>query len=68
MRWGWRGEGLHHICLAVGNVEAAMERLRAAGVRLLSEEPHVDAHGVRYVFVHPQNAHGVLMELYEATK
>jgi methylmalonyl-CoA epimerase len=63
-----RGEGLHHICLAVEDVEAAMERLRAAGVRLLDEEPRVDVHGVRYVFVHPQSAHGVLMELYEATE
>lgn len=63
-----RGEGLHHICLVVENIEAAMERLRAAGVRLLSEEPRVDAHGVRYVFVHPQSAHGVLLELYEATE
>jgi methylmalonyl-CoA/ethylmalonyl-CoA epimerase len=61
-----RGEGLHHICLAVEDVEAAMERLRAAGVRLLSEKPHVNVHGVRYVFVHPQSAHGVLIELYEA--
>jgi methylmalonyl-CoA epimerase len=63
-----RGEGLHHICLAVEDVEAAMERLRAARVHLLSEKPRVDAHGVRYVFVHPQSAHGVLMELYEATE
>jgi methylmalonyl-CoA epimerase len=63
-----RGEGLHHICLVVENIEAAMERLRAAGVHLLSEEPRVDAQGVRYVFVHPHSAHGVLMELYEATE
>jgi methylmalonyl-CoA epimerase len=63
-----RGEGLHHICLVVENIETAMERLRAAGARLLSEEPQVDAHGVRYVFVHPQSAHGVLLELYEATE
>jgi methylmalonyl-CoA epimerase len=63
-----QGEGLHHICLVVENIETAIERLRAAGVRLLSEEPRVDAHGVRYVFVHPQSAHGVLLELYEATE
>jgi len=60
-----RGEGLHHICLAVDDVEAAMERLRAAGARLLSEEPRVNVHGTRYVFVHPKSAHGVLLELYE---
>jgi len=60
-----RGEGLHHICLAVADIEVAVERLRAAGARLLSEEPRVNAHGTRYVFVHPQSAHGVLLELYE---
>jgi methylmalonyl-CoA/ethylmalonyl-CoA epimerase len=60
------GEGLHHICLAVDDVEAAMERLQAAGAQLLSDEPRVDAHGTRYVFVHPKSAHGVLLELYES--
>jgi len=60
-----RGEGLHHVCLAVQDVEAAMERLRAAGARLLSDEPRVNVHGTRYVFVHPRSAHGVLLELYE---
>jgi methylmalonyl-CoA epimerase len=61
-----RGEGLHHVCLAVEDIEAAMERLQAAGAQLLSDEPRVDAHGTRYVFVHPKSAHGVLVELYEA--
>jgi len=60
-----RGEGLHHVCLAVDDIEAAMARLRAAGARLLSKEPRVGAHGVRYAFVHPRSAHGVLLELYE---
>jgi len=61
-----RGEGLHHICLVVEDIEAAMERLRAAGARLLSEEPRTGAHGTRYVFIHPKSTHGVLLELYEA--
>ena len=61
-----RGEGLHHVCIAVDDVEAAMEQLRATGAQLLSEEPRVNAQGTRYVFVHPKSAHGVLMELYEA--
>jgi methylmalonyl-CoA/ethylmalonyl-CoA epimerase len=57
---------LHHVCLAVEDIEAAVERLRAAGAQLLSEGPRVDAHGTRYVFVHPRSACGVLLELYEA--
>lgn len=60
-----RGEGLHHICLGVEDIEAEMARLRAAGARLLSEEPRVNVHGTRYVFVHPKSARGVLLELVE---
>jgi methylmalonyl-CoA/ethylmalonyl-CoA epimerase len=64
-----RGEGLHHICLAVddapGGLEAVMGRLEAVGARVLSEEPQVSADGTRYVFIHPKSAHGVLIELYE---
>ena len=60
-----RGEGLHHVCLAVDDIDAAVERLQAGGVRLLGDGPRVNAHGVRYVFVHPKSARGVLLELYE---
>jgi len=60
-----RGEGLHHICLRVDDIAAAMERLRAAGATLLSDEPRVGADGTRYVFIHPKSAYGVLLELYE---
>jgi methylmalonyl-CoA/ethylmalonyl-CoA epimerase len=63
-----RGEGLHHICLRVEDIEAAMERLRAAGARFLSAEPRVGADGTRYLFIHPRSAHGVLVELYEVTE
>jgi len=63
-----RGEGLHHVCLAVEDVEAAMERLRAAGARLLNNEPRVNVHGTRYAFVHPRSTHGVLLELYEVAE
>jgi len=63
-----RGEGLHHICLAVEDIEAAIERLQAAGARMLSQEPRVDVHGTRYIFVHPRSAHGVLLELYEVAR
>ncbi len=60
-----RGEGLHHICLRVDDITAAMERLQAAGATLLSEKPRVGADGTRYVFIHPKSARGVLLELYE---
>lgn len=63
-----RGEGLHHVCLRVDDIEAAMARLSASGAQLLSEEPRVNAYGTRYVFVHPRTAHGVLLELYEVAR
>jgi catechol 2,3-dioxygenase-like lactoylglutathione lyase family enzyme len=63
-----RGEGLHHICLRVTDIEAAVERLRAAGARMLSDEPRVNEHGTRYIFIHPRAAHGVLLELYEVAE
>lgn len=62
-----RGEGLHHICLVVPDITAAMERLRRAGALPVTDEPQVAADGRRYVFVHPKSAHGVLLELYEET-
>jgi methylmalonyl-CoA epimerase len=61
-----RGEGLHHICLRVPDLPAAVERLKADGVRLVSEEIKTGAGGHRYVFVHPQSAGGVLLELVES--
>jgi LAO/AO transport system kinase len=58
-----RGEGLHHIAVRVGDVDAAFARMRAEGVRLVSEEVRVGAGGHRYFFVHPASAGGVLVEV-----
>ncbi|HEY7333784.1 MAG TPA: methylmalonyl-CoA epimerase [Bryobacteraceae bacterium] len=60
-----RGEGLHHIALKVPDLDAAVERLRAAGARLLNE-PRPGAGGHLYVFVHPASTGGVLLELIKA--
>jgi methylmalonyl-CoA/ethylmalonyl-CoA epimerase len=59
-----RGEGIHHICLEVSDIESALARLKAHGVELIDEEPRRGAHG-RVAFVHPRDAHGVLIELVE---
>jgi methylmalonyl-CoA epimerase len=58
-----RGPGLHHVCVRVGDIRAAMARLAAADYRLLSEEPQLGAHGCLVCFVHPKDAEGVLVEL-----
>jgi LAO/AO transport system kinase len=59
-----RGPGLHHVALRVPDLNAAVERLRAAGARLLNE-PRPGAGGHLYVFVHPASAGGVLLELIQ---
>jgi methylmalonyl-CoA epimerase len=60
-----RGEGLHHVCLKVPDLSAAVARLKNDGVRLVSEEIKSGAGGHKYVFVHPSSAGGVLLELIE---
>jgi methylmalonyl-CoA epimerase len=60
-----RGEGLHHVCLKVPNLAAAVARLKQDGVRLVSEDIKVGAGGHRYVFVHPASTGGVLLELVQ---
>jgi methylmalonyl-CoA epimerase len=60
-----RGEGLHHVCLRVPDLTAAVAKLKQGGVRLVSEEIKTGAGGHRYIFVHPQSAGGVLLELVD---
>jgi methylmalonyl-CoA/ethylmalonyl-CoA epimerase len=59
-----RGEGIHHICLHVDDIEAKVAQIEAAGGRMATEiREHDD--GTRYAFVHPKSARGVLIELYQ---
>jgi methylmalonyl-CoA epimerase len=60
-----RGEGLHHVCLKVPDLPAAVVRLKNDGVRLVSEEIKIGAGGHKYVFVHPSSTGGVLLELVQ---
>lgn len=63
-----RGEGIHHICLRVDDIEAHLERLRSHGYRLVNESPVPGAHGCRVAFLHPTAGNGVLIELSEKTE
>ena len=58
-----RGPGIHHLCLATGDLRSQDEHLRDAGVRLLRPEPTRGAGGCWVQFVHPASAGGVLLEL-----
>jgi methylmalonyl-CoA epimerase len=60
-----RGEGLHHICFEVQDIEAILVRLEERGVELVDREPRIGTGGKKIAFVHPKDAHGVLIELYE---
>jgi methylmalonyl-CoA epimerase len=59
-----KGEGMHHICLEVEDIEAVLQDLAAKGIQLIDEQPRQGAHG-RIAFLHPKSAHGVLIELIE---
>lgn len=63
-----RGEGLHHVCLEVPDLEAAMASLKARGAPLLDEKPRPGAGGARVAFVHPRGSRGVLVELRQGPK
>ncbi len=60
-----RGEGLHHVSLRVDDITATVKNLKQQGVRLISEDVKIGAGGHMYVFVHPQSAGGVLLELVQ---
>ena len=58
-----RGPGIHHITLRVDDLQVALDRLKARGVRLVDERPRAGAGGSLVAFVHPSAAQGVLVEL-----
>jgi len=63
-----RGEGMHHICFEVDDIEAAMDTMAASGLQVLEDKPRLGSQGQKYVFIHPKTAHGVLIGLYERPK
>ena len=60
-----RGPGIHHICYRVSDLEAALQRCRAAGYQLIDETPRRGAGGRRIAFLHPKTTNGILLELTE---
>jgi len=61
-----RGEGMHHVCIEVEDIEAALAELKSKGVRLINGVPE-ELPGRKMAFIHPKAANGVLIELYELT-
>jgi methylmalonyl-CoA/ethylmalonyl-CoA epimerase len=60
-----RGPGLHHVAYQVQDIEAALERLRGEGLRLIDERPRVGIRGSLVAFVHPRATRGVLTEIVQ---
>ena len=63
-----RGEGIHHVCFEVKDIEAAIKGLKENGVRFITEGPVCGAGGSRVIFAHPRDMGGVLVELKEKAK
>ncbi|HET6373468.1 MAG TPA: methylmalonyl-CoA epimerase [Candidatus Polarisedimenticolia bacterium] len=60
-----RGEGIHHLCLRVGDLDAALQAVEARGGEIIPPAPRVGAGGRRIAFIHPRSTGGVLIELKE---
>jgi methylmalonyl-CoA/ethylmalonyl-CoA epimerase len=60
-----RGPGIHHVCFAVDDIDATLDKCRAAGIRLIDETPRRGAEGKRIAFLHPGSTEGILVELSE---
>ena len=60
-----RGGGLHHLAYRVDDLSGALERLEAAGLRLIDKSPRPGAHGTQIAFIHPSATGGVLTELVQ---
>jgi len=60
-----KGEGIHHFCFQVENLDKKIQELKSKGIRFVQSEPVSGASGSRIIFIHPENLNGVLIELKE---
>jgi len=59
------GPGLHHVAYQTSDIDSALEQVKAAGIRLIDQEPRRGIRGSRVAFLHPKATGGVLTELVE---
>lgn len=60
-----RGEGIHHICIEVRDIEKTVEKMQKRGATIAGKGISSGAHNTRVAFLHPKGTHGVLIELVE---
>jgi methylmalonyl-CoA/ethylmalonyl-CoA epimerase len=58
-----RGQGIQHVAFRVADIDAALDELKAKGVKLIDQTPRIGAGGARIAFLHPKATNGVLVEL-----
>ncbi len=63
-----RGEGIHHVCFEVDDIYQTLAALKAAGLRLVDEEPRKGVGGTLVAFIHPRSTGGVLLEVAQKTE
>ena len=63
-----RGQGMHHVCLEVDDIEEMMAHLKANGIKLINSEPRISSDGRKYAFLHPKSTLGVMIELYQLSE
>jgi methylmalonyl-CoA epimerase len=63
-----KGPGLHHVAYQVADIDAALDELRSAGLRLIDESPRAGIRASRVAFLHPSATGGVLTEIVEPAK
>jgi methylmalonyl-CoA/ethylmalonyl-CoA epimerase len=63
-----RGEGMHHICFKVDDIESVLKQLKEQGIKLIDETPRPGAGGTKVAFIHPKSLNGVLIELAEVSE
>jgi methylmalonyl-CoA epimerase len=59
------GPGLHHVAYQVGDIEAALQACRDAGLQLIDEQPRTGIRNSRVAFLHPRATGGVLTEIVQ---
>lgn len=58
-----RGEGLHHLCFEVDDIERILQEMKQRGIKLIDDVPRKGAYAKKIAFVHPKDMGGVLVEL-----
>ncbi len=61
-----KGQGIHHICFRVENIETLMDSLKLKGYTLIYPVPQIGARGCLVNFIHPKSTGGVLVEILQS--